>query len=202
MTTRGRGPLAGDGGRKPKTLQSDPDRFVICAMLWLRFNGTIKRPLNAHEIRMFDLLFSNSTKSEIEGIIEKDCIGISFLNSDQERATPADIENRHATAAPGKPIYWRSRIDALRKKLEKNWLLIDPDRKVKKTDRLNQSQIDDAMWIIRSCGTIDLFFADDIAIRDTAPARLELLGWGQAGEIVAARVSAIVDFFKTQSVNN
>lgn len=202
MTTRGRGPLAGDGGRKPKALQSDPDRFVICAMLWLRYARKIKRPLNAREIEMFDLLFSDSTKVEIEGIIEKDRIGISQLNSEQERATPPDIEKRHATAAPGKPIYWRSRIDALRKKLEKNWLLIDPDRKVKKSDRLSQSQIDDAMWIIRSCGTIDLLFTDDIAIRDTAPTRLALLGWGQAGKIVAARVSAIVDFFRAQTVNN
>lgn len=181
-----RGPRRGDGGRPPLAISSDRDRLIVTFSLWWMFNRKQKTVLNAAEIKFVALLFDPGEEIETDAEMESIRLRIGVRNLAGPRAESFDgADRRNTAAAPGNRQFLRSRVDGLRKKIEKNWLLVDPHRKLAKSAHMSQRELDDAKWILAAFHLIDMLFVE--APGAGAIASASLIGLGLSIPPAAAR---------------
>ncbi|MGJ0506990.1 MAG: hypothetical protein ACR652_07585 [Methylocystis sp.] len=181
-----RGPRKGDGGRPRLAISDDRDRLIVTFALWLMFNRGSKTILNAAEIKLIALLFDPNDEVELDAESERTRLRIGARNLAGSRSISFEgAEPRNTAAAPGNRQFLRSRVDGLRKKIEKNWPLVDPRRKLTKAAHLSQHEIDDALWLVAAFHAVDMLFAE--APGAGAIANTSLVNLGLSIPPVAAR---------------
>jgi hypothetical protein len=115
-----RGPRKGDGGRRPLRLYSDPDRFLVVIVLWLRPDLRERRSYDTLEA--FDLLLSPHDGIELElgarMVAGVEFVEIGITSTQPLRSNgPNNLLDHLPRATPGGQTFRRSRLDALRAKV-------------------------------------------------------------------------------------